>query len=159
MDRFAFISRHEPTEGQKMLAAKASVELVMVGDRDGFTLNSDEFKEFQGVIVVHAQAAMRALLSGLKVGVFNNVNRAPLGEKPRFETTSLVVSKTQKLGYIFDLLEDKYKCHYVARFHTDKCVPDVDTFLGAEKHQDAVEMINFFCERNGLDPNYDLELR
>lgn len=159
MERFAFVSRHEPTEGQKMLAAKASIELVTVGDRDGFTLNSEEFKEFKGVIVVHAQAAMRALLSGLKVGVFNNVNRAPLGEKPRFETTSLVVSKTQKLGYGFDLIEDKYQTTYWANFHTDKIVSDVNTFLGAEKRQDAVEMINLYCKRNGLEAHYDLELR
>ena len=159
MDRFAFVSRHEPTDSQRMLAAKASIELVMVGDRDGFTLNSDEFKEFQGVVVVHAQAAMRALISGLKVGVFNNANRAPLGEKPRFETTSLVVSKTEKLGFGFDLIEDKYEETYWARFHTDKLVPDVNTFLGAEKRQDAVEMIDLYCKRYDLGLSYDLELR
>lgn len=159
MDRFAFVSRHEPTAGQKMLAAKASIELVMVGDRDGFTLNSDEFKEFKGVIVVHAQAAMRALLSGLKVGVFNNVNRAPLGEKPRFETTSLVVSRTEKFGFDFDLIEDKYEEKFWASFHTDRTVCDLNTFLGAEKRQDAIEMVDLYCKFNGLEPHYDLELR
>lgn len=88
MKKFAFISRHEPNADQKSLAEKAGIELVHVGDRDGFHLKVEEFAGFNGVVVVHAAAAMKALQK-IDVGVFNNINRAPLGEKPQFGCTEL----------------------------------------------------------------------
>ena len=109
MKRFAFVSRHMPTEGQIALSMKAGIQLVHVGDRDGFTLEADEFIKFDGVIVVHAQAALRAICGSffrLRVGVFNNVNRAPLGEKPSFEATSLVVSGFGRFGIHGSTLEE-----------------------------------------------------
>lgn len=95
MEKFAFVSRHVPTNSQISLASAKGIELVHVGDRDGFTLNPLDFIEagFKGVVVVHAQAAIACYKSGLAVGVFNNINRAPLGEKPSFETTELVVNR------------------------------------------------------------------
>ena len=95
MEKFAFISRHQPTPSQIELASKMGIELVPVGDRDGFKISPDEFVEgdFRGVVVVHAMAAMRCLKKGLAVGIFNNVNRAPEGAKPTFETTELVIER------------------------------------------------------------------
>lgn len=94
-EKFAFISRHVPTDSQIKLAAESGIELVHVGDRDGFSIEPAEFinDDFRGVVVVHAQAAISCFKSGLTVGVFNNVNRAPLGEKPQFETTKFIINR------------------------------------------------------------------
>jgi hypothetical protein len=94
--KFAFISRHLPTEGQITLAADQGIELVHVGDADAFSVAPsfvDGHGAFEGVIVVHPAAAMR-LSGSFLVGVFENANRAPEGEKPTFEAVSL---------HIFDL--------------------------------------------------------
>lgn len=93
--KFAFVSRHLPTESQLQLASKSGIELVHVGDRDAFAFPASEFKDggYEGVVVVHPLAALTAFTAGLHVGVFNNVNRAPVGEKPQFETTDLVVTR------------------------------------------------------------------
>lgn len=88
MKKFAFISRHTPTDSQISIAAEKGIELVSVGDRDAFTVSPNEFKEFDGAVVVHPAMAMR-LCSHMCIGVFNNVNRAPVGEKPQFEATEL----------------------------------------------------------------------
>jgi len=90
---FAFVSRHVPTQGQIELAASKGITLEHVGDRDAFAFPSDEILGlgFVGVVVVHPLAALIAYRAGLSVGVFNNVNRAPIGEPPRFETTDFVV--------------------------------------------------------------------
>lgn len=90
MKKFAFISRHEPNADQKSLASKAGIEIVHVGDRDAFSLNMGDFSEFDGVVVVHAVAAMKALRH-CPVGIFNNVNRAPEGAKPQFGTDRLYI--------------------------------------------------------------------
>lgn len=87
--KFAFISRHVPTAGQVELAARASVELVHVGDRDGFTVDPTEFDGFDGVVAVHLAAGLNCFGRGLAVGVFNNVNRAPVGQPPQFHATAL----------------------------------------------------------------------
>ena len=91
--KFAFISRHNPTQGQLQLAADQGITLVQVGDRDAFTVNITDLTShndgpFDGVIVVHPAAAMR-LCGTFLIGVFENANRAPEGEKPSFEAVSL----------------------------------------------------------------------
>lgn len=92
--KFAFISRHVPTQTQIDLAAQKGIELVHVGDRDAFSVSRQEFRGlYDGAIVVHPVMALRLLSEVFDIGVFNNVNRAPVGEKPQFETTDLVLFK------------------------------------------------------------------
>jgi len=93
--RFAFISRHAPTAGQFALAYNQDVILVPISDRDAFSVNvtdllSHENGPFDGVVVVHPAAAMR-LCGSFLVGVFENANRAPEGEKFLFEAVSFSV--------------------------------------------------------------------
>ena len=93
--RFAFISRHVPTTGQQTLAADQGITLVQIGDRDAFTVNVTDIIDhndgpFVGVVVVHPAAAMR-LCDTFIIGVFENANRAPEGEKPSFEAVGLHV--------------------------------------------------------------------
>lgn len=90
--RFAFISRHNPTQGQLQLAADQGITLVQIGDRDAFTVNVPDVMghddgPFDGVVVVHPATAMR-LCSTFLIGVFENANRASEGEKPSFEAVS-----------------------------------------------------------------------
>lgn len=96
MRKFAFVSRHEPTATQHELARKSGIELIHVGDRDAFAFPAAELQSegYVGVVVVHPQAALTAIFAGLDVGVFNNVNRAPIGERPQFETTDLVITSS-----------------------------------------------------------------
>lgn len=111
MRNFAFISRHTPTQGQIDLAAVQGIRLLHIGDLDGFSIDPDEVayrltsllgdfdhtpypewrrEQVGGVIVVHAAAALR-LLPHFDVGVFENTNRAPEGEKPSYEAGALHV--------------------------------------------------------------------
>ncbi len=90
---FAFISRHSPTNRQHELAAEQGHTLTHVGDTDAFTVGSGfvhEHGPFEGVVVVHPAAAMR-LASQFVVGVFENANRAQVGEPPKFEAVSFHV--------------------------------------------------------------------
>jgi hypothetical protein len=113
MKKFAFISRHQPTDGQHRLAAEQDIQLVSVPDLDAFAIRSESevialmgnpapgatnFTDgpFDGVICVHALIALEFSQAGFPVGVFNNVNRAAVGEKPQFETTKLVVVQPAK---------------------------------------------------------------
>lgn len=89
--RFAFISRHQPTPGQVALAQAQGIELVSIGDADAFTVSPshvDAVGDFDGVVVVHPAASMR-LAGSYLVGVFENANRAPVGEAPKFEAVAL----------------------------------------------------------------------
>lgn len=91
MTKYAFISRHKPTEAQHALAAEQGVELEAVGDVDAFTVTPEwvaEKGEFYGVIVVHPAAVLR-LQHKFAIGVFENANRAAEGEKPTFEAVAL----------------------------------------------------------------------
>jgi hypothetical protein len=91
MQKFAFISRHVPTASQHALAADEGIELTHIGDADAFTVGPgfvDGAGAFEGVVVVHPAAALR-LASSFVVGVFENANRAPEGEKPQFEAQAL----------------------------------------------------------------------
>lgn len=89
MDKFAFVSRHKPTPEQIEIAARHGGKLVEVGDRDAFTIDPYEFREYRLVIVVHPAAALRLFHHGIDVGVFENGNRAPEGEKPEFYAKAL----------------------------------------------------------------------
>lgn len=92
---FAFISRHAPTQGQINLAAAQGVTLITTGDMDAFTvratdihnLGDDNDTPFAGVVVVHPAAALR-LCADFLVGIFENANRAEIGQPPKFEAVS-----------------------------------------------------------------------
>lgn len=89
--RFAFISRHEPLKSQHALAEDQGITLTWIGDSDAFSVTPDWVDSrghFDGVVVVHPAAAMR-LSDKFLIGVFENANRAPAGEKPQFEATAL----------------------------------------------------------------------
>ena len=93
MTQFAFISRHAPTRGQVEMAAAQGIELTHVGDADAFTVGAGFVHDkgpYEGVVVVHPAAALR-LAPQFLVGVFENANRAPVGEPPRFEAVSFQV--------------------------------------------------------------------
>lgn len=85
---FAFISRHEPTNEQHVIANAAGVDLVHIGDLDAFTVTPEQVGAFEGVVVVHPAAALR-LAPVYVVGVFENGNRAPVGEPPQFKPVAL----------------------------------------------------------------------
>jgi hypothetical protein len=90
---FAFISRHQPTEKQHALASEQGHTLTYVGDADAFTVGAGfvhHHGPFEGVVVVHPAASLR-LAPQFVVGVFENANRAPVGETPQFEAVSFHV--------------------------------------------------------------------
>jgi len=84
---FAFISRHEPTPEQYMLAELQGVKLIHVGDMDAFTVTPNQVLEkamgIDGVIVVHPAAACR-LRQAFHIGIFENGMRSEEGGKPTF---------------------------------------------------------------------------
>jgi hypothetical protein len=89
--KFAFITRHAATEDQVRLAEEQGITLTPIGDVDAFTVSPSfvyHAGPFEGVIVVHPAAAMR-LCGEFIVGVFENANRAPEGEKPQFAAKAL----------------------------------------------------------------------
>jgi len=93
--RFAFISQHTLTNGQIKLAAEKGITLVRIGDRDAFSVNVTDIVghdagPFDGVVVVHPAAAMR-LCGSFLIGVFENANRAPEGEKPSFKAVDFYI--------------------------------------------------------------------
>jgi len=86
MKKFAFISRHKPTEEQKTLAGEEGIELVHIGNADAFTISAgfvDNSGSFEGVVVVHPAAALR-LCSQFDVGIFENGSRPGEDDKPQF---------------------------------------------------------------------------
>lgn len=91
---FAFISRHEPTKRQHELAEEQGITLEWAGDMDAFSVTPFEVLghcgPVPGVVVVHPAAAMR-LKDEFYVGVFENANRAEIGEKPQFEAVAFHV--------------------------------------------------------------------
>lgn len=102
MKKFAFISRHEPAPEQIALASEKGIELVHVGDVDGFRVTPEWVKEqlpdVKGVCVVHAGAAMN-LAEAFPVALFENGNRAEIGEKPQFVAKEL---------HIFDISKPRF---------------------------------------------------
>lgn len=95
MKTMLFISRHVPTEEQIEIARQHGYDLIHDGDADAFdkddigSLISCQHPEPDAVAVVHPAAAMHVRDRGLTVGVFENENRAPLGEKPQFHCKAL----------------------------------------------------------------------
>lgn len=89
MKQFAFVSRHQPTPEQVLLAKGQDIELNHVGDMDAFNMSLVAFKHYKGVIVVHPEAALVLFENGTPVGVFENQNRAPIGQPPAFVAKSL----------------------------------------------------------------------
>lgn len=98
MSLFAFISRHAPTPGQITLAEEQGIALECIGDLDAFTVQPGDIYAhgpYEGVVVVHPAAALR-LAPTFVVGIFENANRAPEGERPQFEAKAL---------HVFDMRE------------------------------------------------------
>jgi hypothetical protein len=98
--KFAFITRHQPTQAQIDLAAEQGIELECVGDADAFdTASYPDVSGYDGVIVVHPMLALRMIRSvGYSqkerlIGVFENANRAPEGERPQFEAKALHIMR------------------------------------------------------------------
>lgn len=91
-ERFAFISRHEPTPEQYKLAGAKDITLIWIGDLDAFTVSpaqvSELVSEFEGVVVVHPAAALR-LEGHFRIGVFENAVRPKDGDKPTFFAKAL----------------------------------------------------------------------
>lgn len=91
MQHFAVVSRHTPSTEQQLLAEEQGVTLTHIGDADAFTVTPDVVEAaglarhiaFDGVVVVHPAAALR-LNGDYAIGVFENADRAEVGEKPRF---------------------------------------------------------------------------
>ena len=86
MKKFAFISRHTPTQEQTGLASSKGIELVPVGDLDAFSITDEQvrsFGHFQGVVVVHPAAALR-LNYTYEVGIFENGQRTEEGKPASF---------------------------------------------------------------------------
>ena len=93
-----FVSRHEPTTEQTAIAAAQGYTLFPVGDVDAFDPNLDDLIRLMAtvahpdcdcIICVHPLIALTAYKCGFSVGVFENANRAPEGEKPSFQAVSL----------------------------------------------------------------------
>lgn len=88
--KFAFISRHQPTDSQHAMAAMQGHSLIYIGDTDAFSIDADFVRghgQFDGVVAVHPVAALR-LAPQFVIGVFENTNRAPVGAPPKFEAVS-----------------------------------------------------------------------
>lgn len=91
MERFAFVSRHVPTERQHQLAAEKGIILVHVGDVDAFRGDFGSIRpnvDFAGCVVVNAAAALRAITHFPKIGVFENAAARGSGQ---FEPVELHV--------------------------------------------------------------------
>ncbi len=95
MAKMAFISRHTPTAEQTALAAEQGFDLIHVGDVDAFApmawgvVDSHPAGPFQAVACVHPWLALKLANQGFAVGVFENANRSPEGEKPQFYAKKL----------------------------------------------------------------------
>lgn len=92
MKDYAFISRHIPTVQQLELTKTHGINLLCVGDHDGFETDQvkGNLKDFVGVFVIHPAMALN-LITHFPVGVFKNENRAPVGSPPKFETKSFKI--------------------------------------------------------------------
>jgi len=110
MKKYAFISRHLPTQEQINLAAEQGIILSHVGDVDAFAWNGKdlpngkslpEFRgtqgyikandtDYDGVIVVHPVMALKAI-NQCPVGIFENGMRPVEGGAPQFEAKSLQI--------------------------------------------------------------------
>ena len=100
---FIWVSRHPLTTDQKDLILDTFFEgktnIIEYGDINVFkdedldqlyklASNTNDFVVIGGV---HGLLGAFALQNGFSFGAFNNINRAPIGEKPDFHTTELKV--------------------------------------------------------------------
>jgi len=93
MKTFVWISRHDLTAEQREALEDAGFSTVVeAGDADAFSPSALEDAiaaapggEVAAVGVVHPAAALILKGAGFTVAVSRNVNRAPEGERPRFE--------------------------------------------------------------------------
>jgi hypothetical protein len=88
MKKFAFVSRHQATPEQNEMALAEGIELVHIGDRDGFTVTKEDIGDFDGVVVVHGGMAMR-LKDDYIVGIFENELRPQEGGPASFKAKKL----------------------------------------------------------------------
>ena len=100
MKTMNFISRHVPTPDQVRLAADKGFDLVHVGDVDAFDTDAilEKFNDCEGTAFAVVHPALALDLASLAdpdmpitIGVFQNANRAPEGERPQFEAVSLKI--------------------------------------------------------------------
>jgi hypothetical protein len=78
MRHFAFITRHNPTPAQTVIAARANIKLTKIPDRDAFTTDlNDLIGLYDGIICVHPVTALKAHEAGFVVGVWESALRAP----------------------------------------------------------------------------------
>ena len=96
---FVWISRHPLSAPQrKALKDRGFSKLIEAGDADAFSSSAlskcisaavtgedDTVCDIDAVGVVHPAAALILHSAGFTVAVSRNVNRAPDGERPRFE--------------------------------------------------------------------------
>jgi regulator of RNase E activity RraA len=88
MKTFAFVSRHRPTQEQIEMALAQDIELVHIGDKEGFTVTKDDIGDCDGVVVVHGGMAMR-LKDDYAIGIFENEMRPQEGAAPQFKAKQL----------------------------------------------------------------------
>ena len=80
MKKFAFISRHTPTELQVKMAEEKGIELIHVGDEDAFGGHADwEKRGYKGAVVVNPALACRMISDTFHIGVFES-QRIPDGQ-------------------------------------------------------------------------------
>lgn len=97
MEKFAFVSRHEPTPDQIRVAEEQGVELIHKGDVNAFGPGDPivpweiSLDSVQGIIAVHPLVAVRAYALGMKIGSFENLSRPGPDGKPQFSCGRLVV--------------------------------------------------------------------
>jgi len=118
MKTFLFCSRHTITPEQAGIAVKAGIKLIQGTDLDGFetienlitgierSIPENLITGIDGVVVVHPSLALK-LSMFYQVGVFENANRAPEGEKPSFMAIGLE---------IFDMIPRVSSWEHVANY-------------------------------------------
>jgi len=100
MKHFAFISRHQPTPEQHVLANEAGIALHSIGDADAFTVDNTVIHDagihlgivFDGIVVVHPAAALR-LIQSFDVGIFENGQRSQVDGPPQFVAKAFHIFK------------------------------------------------------------------
>lgn len=101
-----FVSRHTPTEDQFKVAKLLGYTLVPAGDCNAF--DQDEVSLFieehltgttTAVACVHPLMVVEALRLELNVVIFENANRAAVGEKPNFHCCGVTVICGEELEH------------------------------------------------------------
>lgn len=87
--KVAYIGRHVATPEQAEMAANAGIELIPVGDRNGFTFDPHEFERYDGICCAHAAIAMKCLPVVRFVILFENEKRPMEGGAPSFKPKAI----------------------------------------------------------------------